>query len=98
MITVKKVLSVWYFILYVSVIISVMGSLTLILVTFTEKKVMISNEPHLDDKFTLFFSLDEKICDDSEENAYGCNDTVTVMIEVPVCEDVLRYEVPEVDG
>jgi len=73
MITVKKVVSAWYFFLYVSFIISVLGSLTLMLVAFTEKKIVISDEPHLDNKYTLFFLPEEKTCDIKEEIEYKIN-------------------------
>ena len=97
MITRSKIVSVWYGIIYVSVIISVLGRLTLLFVGCTEKKVAIPVEFQSGQKITVHFSLEDVTCDSNEVAAYSFNDIIPETVTALGSDDLLMSATFEVD-
>ena len=96
MITRSKIVSVWYGIIYVSVVLSLLGRLTMLFVGFTEKNIMIPIEHHSGKKITVNFSLENVTCEGNEVAAYS-NEIISATDSVPGSENRMMYTTLEVD-
>ena len=95
--TVKRSLSIWNYIIYVSIILSILGRLTILFVSCTEETIFISEEPHSGQKITVLFSLKDVEIDDNETIINNSGDINTQTVDIPINNEPLRFTSLKID-